>query len=110
LSPIRSLNGFFDFQIEFTGSGEVGDKIPYARHSTGWEGWPGVTVFGRPGHKTADRYEKADFMTFALLGQKNIFSIITQPHTYNGAELQRQFGLNLNSLRIFGVSRPDKQT
>jgi hypothetical protein len=84
LIPVLSLNGFFNFQIAFTGSGEVGDEVPYARHSTGWEGWQGVTVFGRPGRKTADRYEKADFTSFALLEPKNIFYKITQPRTCNG--------------------------
>jgi hypothetical protein len=68
LVPICSLNGFFDFQIAFTS-----DEVPYGRHSTGWEGWQGVTVFGWPGRKRADHYEKANFTTFALLGPKNIF-------------------------------------
>jgi hypothetical protein len=85
LVPIRSLNGFLNFQIAFTGSGEVGDEILHARHSTGWEGWQGVTVIGRPGRKTADRYEKGDVRTLALLGPKNIFYIITQHCTCNGA-------------------------
>ncbi len=85
LVPIRSLNSFLNFQIAFTGSGEVGDEVAYARHSTGWEGWQGVTVFDRPGRKTADCYEKGDFRTLALLGPKNIFYIIMQPRTCNGA-------------------------
>jgi hypothetical protein len=85
LVPVRSLNSFLNFQIAFTGSGKVGDEIAYAWHSTGWEGWQGVTVFGRPDRKTADRYEKGDFRTLALLGPKNIFYIITQPRTCNGA-------------------------
>ncbi len=85
LVPIRSFNSFFYFQIAFTGPGEVGDEIADARHSTGCEGWQGVTVFGRPGRKTADRYEKDDFRILALLGPKNIFHFITQPRTCNGA-------------------------
>ncbi len=84
LIPVRSFNCFFDLQISFTGSGEVGDKVPYALHSTGWEGWQGVTVFVRPRRKTADRYEKADFTSSALLEPKNIFYLITQLRTCNG--------------------------
>jgi hypothetical protein len=53
------------------------------RYSTSWEGWQGVTVFGWPGRKTADRYEKADFTIFALLGPKKFFYLITQPRTRN---------------------------
>ncbi len=85
LVPVRSFNSFLNFQIAFTGSGEVGDEIAYARHSTGCEGRQGVTVFGRPGRKTADRYEKGNFRTLALLGPKNIFHYIIQPRTCNGA-------------------------
>jgi hypothetical protein len=35
LSPYAASTVFYYFQIAFTGSGEVGDKIAYARHSTG---------------------------------------------------------------------------
>ncbi len=102
MSPYASATvSFFDFQIVFTGSGEVGDEVPYARHSTVWEGWQGVTVFGWSSRKTADRYEKADFTNFALLGPKNIFYIITQPRICNRREIQWQFSLNSNSLSTY---------
>ncbi len=84
LVPVHSFNSFFYFQIAFTGSGEVGNEISDACRSTGCEGWQGVTVFGQPGCKTADRYEKGNFRTLALLGPKNIFHFITQPRTCNG--------------------------
>ncbi len=81
LIPIDSLHGLFIFQIAFTGTGEGGDKVPNGHHKTSWYRWQGVTVISCSGHKTADLYK-----TFALLGPKNIFYFITQPHTCYGAQ------------------------
>ncbi len=76
LFPVEGLHHLLDFQIAFAGSGQVGGEVPDACHSIGWWGWHGETVYSWLGHKTADRYEIADFTTFTLLGPKNIFHFI----------------------------------
>jgi hypothetical protein len=53
LVPIHSLRSQVSLisKQPLPALGEVGDKVPYACHSTGREGWQGITVFGRPGRK-----------------------------------------------------------